>query len=145
MENFTPLSALIGGALIGLSAVILWVMDGRVAGISGIVGGLADPPQGSVGGDAGWRIAFLLGLLAAPLFYWTAGGGYPSVTITSSLPLLLGGGLLVGFGTRLGGGCTSGHGVCGMARLSPRSLAATLVFMAAGFATVFVARHLVGA
>jgi uncharacterized membrane protein YedE/YeeE len=141
MENFTPLSALIGGALIGLSAVILWVTDGRVAGISGIVGGLAAP----AGGDAGWRVAFLLGLVAAPLVYWTAGGGFPSVTISSSLPLLVAGGLLVGFGTRLGGGCTSGHGVCGVARLSPRSLVATLVFMAAGFATTFVARHLVGA
>jgi uncharacterized membrane protein YedE/YeeE len=141
MENFTPLSALIGGGLIGLSAVILWVMDGRVAGISGIVGGLADAPQS----DAGWRIAFLLGLLAAPLLYWTAGGGLPSVTITPSFPLILAGGLLVGFGTRLGGGCTSGHGVCGMARLSPRSLAATLLFMAGGFATVFAVRHLVGA
>jgi uncharacterized membrane protein YedE/YeeE len=141
MENFTPLSALIGGALIGLSAVVLWVTDGRVAGVSGIVGGLADPAQG----DLGWRVAFLLGLLAAPLVYWTAGGGLPLVTISSSLPLLVAGGLLVGFGTRLGGGCTSGHGVCGVARLSPRSLAATLVFMAVGFATVFVARHLVGA
>jgi uncharacterized membrane protein YedE/YeeE len=84
-------------------------------------------------------------LLAAPLVYWTAGGGLPSVTISSSFPLLLAGGLLVGFGTRLGGGCTSGHGVCGMARLSPRSLVATLVFMAGGFATVFIVRHLVGA
>jgi len=141
MENFTPLSALIGGALIGASAVILWVMDGHVAGISGIVGGLADAPRG----DAGWRIAFLIGLLAAPPVYWTAGGGLPSVTISSSFPLILAGGLLVGFGTRMGGGCTSGHGVCGMARLSPRSLAATLIFMAGGFATVFVVRHLVGA
>lgn len=141
MEHFTPLSALIGGAMIGLSAVILWMMDGRVAGISGIVGGLVDPAAH----DAGWRIAFLLGLVAAPLIYWTAGGGYPAITITSSLPLLIAGGLLVGFGTRLGGGCTSGHGVCGMARLSPRSLAATLVFMAGGFATVFVVRHLFGA
>ena len=141
MENFTPLSALIGGALIGASAVILWVMDGHVAGISGIVGGLADAPRG----DAGWRIAFLIGLLAAPVVYWSAGGGLPSVTISSSFPLILAGGLLVGFGTRMGGGCTSGHGVCGMARLSPRSLAATLIFMAGGFATVFVVRHLVGA
>ena len=116
-------------------------MDGRVAGISGIVGGLADP----IDRDAGWRIAFLLGLLAAPLVYWTAGGGLPSVTISSSLPLLVAGGLLVGFGTRMGGGCTSGHGVCGMARLSPRSLVATLVFMAGGFATTFLVRHLFGA
>jgi uncharacterized membrane protein YedE/YeeE len=141
MENFTPLSALIGGALIGLSVVILWVMDGRVAGISGIVGGFV----ASAAGDTGWRIAFLLGLLLAPLVYWTAGGGLPPVTITSSFPLLMAGGLLVGFGTRLGGGCTSGHGVCGMARLSPRSLVATLVFMAGGFVTVFAVRHLVGA
>ena len=141
MENFTPLSALIGGAMIEASAVILWVMDGRVAGISEIVGGLANP----VAGDAGWRVWFLLGLLAAPLVYWAAGGGFPSVTISSSLPLLSAGGLLVGFGTRLGGGCTSGHGVCGMARLSPRSLVATLVFMAAGIATIFIARHLIGA
>jgi uncharacterized membrane protein YedE/YeeE len=145
MENFTPLSAVIGGALIGLSAVILWVMDGRVAGISGIVGGLVDRAQGAHEGDTGWRIAFLLGLVAAPLLYWTAGGGLPSVTISSSLPLILAGGLLVGFGTRMGGGCTSGHGVCGMARRSPRSLAATLLFMAGGFATVFAVRHLVGA
>ncbi len=141
MENFTPLSALIGGALIGVSAVILWVVDGRVAGVSGIVGGLANPAEGG----AGWRISFLLGLCAAPLVFWTAEGGLPSITITSSLPLLAAGGLLVGFGTRLGGGCTSGHGVCGVARLSPRSLVATLVFMAAGFAATFVVRHLVGA
>ena len=141
MENFTPVSALFGGALIGLAAVVLWVMDGRVAGISGIVGGLVNP----IDGDTGWRISFLLGLIAAPLAYCAASGGLPSVTISSSLPLLVVGGLLVGFGTRLGGGCTSGHGVCGVARLSPRSLVATLVFMAGGFATTFLARHLFGA
>jgi uncharacterized membrane protein YedE/YeeE len=140
MENFTPLSALIGGAMIGLSAAILWAGNGRVAGISGIVGGLVTPAAG----DTGWRISFLLGLVAAPLVYWAAGGGVPSITISSSLPLLMAGGFLVGFGTRLGGGCTSGHGVCGMARLSPRSLTATLVFMAAGFAATFAVRHLVG-
>jgi len=140
MENFTPLSALIGGALIGLSAAILWVSAGRVAGISGIVGGLINPAEG----DAGWRIAFLIGLLAAPLVYWAAAGRLPSITIGASLPLLLAGGLLVGFGTRMGGGCTSGHGVCGIARLSPRSLVATVVFMAGGFAATFVVRHLVG-
>jgi uncharacterized membrane protein YedE/YeeE len=141
MENFTPLSALIGGTLIGLAAVVLWVMDGRVAGISGIVGGIVNP----IDGDTGWRISFLLGLIVAPLAYSAASGGLPSVTISSSLPLLAVGGLLVGFGTRLGGGCTSGHGVCGVARLSPRSLVATLVFMAGGFATTFLARHLFGA
>jgi len=140
MEHFTPLSALIGGALIGLSAAILWVSDGRVAGISGIVGGLANPAEG----DAVWRIAFLLGLCAAPLFYWAAAGGLPAITIGSSVPLLVAGGLLVGFGTRLGGGCTSGHGVCGVARLSPRSLVATFVFMAGGFAATFAVRHLLG-
>ncbi|MGC2412198.1 MAG: YeeE/YedE thiosulfate transporter family protein [Stellaceae bacterium] len=140
MENFTPLSALIGGALIGLAAVILWAANGRVAGISGIVGGLVTPAAG----DSGRRIAFLLGLCAAPLVYWAAGGGFPSITISSSLPLLVAGGLLVGFGTRLGGGCTSGHGVCGMARLSPRSLTATVVFMTAGFAATFAVRHLIG-
>lgn len=140
MENFTPLSALIGGALIGLAVVILWAANGRAAGISGIVGGLVTPAAG----NSGWRIAFLLGLCAAPLVYWAAGGGFPSITISSSLPLLVAGGLLVGFGTRLGGGCTSGHGVCGMARLSPRSLTATVVFMTAGFAATFAVRHLIG-
>lgn len=139
MENFTPLSALIGGALIGLSAAILWVSDGRIAGISGIVGGLINPAEGEVG----WRLAFLLGLCTAPLVYWVGAGGLPAITISGSVPLLLAGGLLVGFGTRLGGGCTSGHGVCGMARLSPRSLVATLVFMAGGFAATFAVRHLV--
>ena len=138
MEHFTPLSALLGGLMIGLAAAILWVTDGRVAGISGILGGLL----GGARDDAGWRLAFLLGLLAAPLVFRAASGGFPSVTITASLPLLVAGGLLVGFGTRLGGGCTSGHGVCGMARLSTRSIVATGVFMATGFATIFVVRHL---
>lgn len=141
MENFTPFSALIGGVLIGSAAVILWVLNGRVAGISGILGGLADRAPG----DAEWRVAFLFGLVGAPVVYWLVGGAFPSITIDASLPLVLAGGLLVGFGTRLGGGCTSGHGVCGMARLSRRSLVATLVFIATGAATVFVARHLFGA
>jgi uncharacterized protein len=140
MENFSPVSALIGGALIGSSAAVLWVMDGRIAGVSGIVGGLLNPASD----DTGWRAAFLLGLIAAPLVYRAASGGLPTVTIGSSFALLAAGGLLVGFGTRLGGGCTSGHGICGVARLSPRSLVATLVFMAGGFATTFFARHLLG-
>jgi uncharacterized membrane protein YedE/YeeE len=138
MTNFTPVPALIGGVLIGASALILWLFSGRIAGISGILGGLASPAPH----EQGWRIAFLAGLVAAPLLAAAFAGGLPEVTITGSTPILVAGGLLVGFGTRLGGGCTSGHGVCGMARRSPRSVTATLVFMAAAAATVFVARHL---
>jgi hypothetical protein len=140
MENFTPLSALLGGALIGLSAALLWLLDGRIAGISGILGGLASMASG----DAAWRLAFLVGLVGAPWLYAVAAGGVAPIGITSSVPLLIAAGLLVGFGTRLGSGCTSGHGVCGVARLSPRSLVATAVFMAAGFAVVFLVRHVFG-
>jgi uncharacterized membrane protein YedE/YeeE len=141
VENFTPLSALAGGALIGASAALLWLLNGRIAGISGILGALLTPVRGEIG----WRIAFLVGMLLAPLLYGAAVAASAPATITSSMPLLVGGGLLVGFGTRLGGGCTSGHGVCGVARLSPRSIVATLVFMTAGFVTVFVVRHVLGA
>jgi uncharacterized protein len=141
MQNFTPVSAALGGALIGVSSVVLWLLNGRIAGISGILGGLAQAARG----DRGWRLAFLAGLMAAPFLYAAvAGHGVAPQTITGSPALLIAGGLLVGFGTRLGGGCTSGHGVCGMARLSRRSIAATLIFMAAGFATVFVTRHVLG-
>ena len=140
MENFTPLSALLGGALIGASASVLWLFNGRIAGISGILGGLVTPAAGHVL----WRLAFLLGMAAAPLLLLAFGTAIEPAKITSSRPLLVTGGLLVGFGTRLGSGCTSGHGVCGMARLSPRSIVATLVFMAAGFVTVFIVRHLLG-
>ncbi|HYH21478.1 MAG TPA: YeeE/YedE thiosulfate transporter family protein [Azospirillum sp.] len=140
MENFTPFAALAGGALIGLSAALLLVLNGRVAGISGMLGGLVAPARG----ETAWRLAFLAGLLAAPLAYAALGGTLPDVQADASAALLVVGGLLVGFGTRLGSGCTSGHGVCGLARLSPRSLVATGVFMAAAVATVFVARHLVG-
>lgn len=140
MDHFTPISAVLGGGLIGLSAALLWLGTGRIAGISGIVGGLWT----SRAGDIGWRLAFLLGLLAAPLIY-AAVGGAPNIVVPTSPALLVAAGLLVGVGTRLGSGCTSGHGVCGMARLSPRSLAATALFMLAGFATVFVTRHLLGA
>ncbi|WP_229238304.1 YeeE/YedE family protein [Dyella amyloliquefaciens] len=132
------LSAL-GGILIGLSAVLLMGSLGRIAGISGIASGLV-----TGAGDRGWRIAFVVGLVAAPwLLQWLRGDsgiGAPPM----SWPWMAGAGLLVGFGTRLGGGCTSGHGVCGMARLSPRSLLATLVFMLMGVVTVFVVRHLLG-
>jgi len=134
---FTPATALIGGALIGLAAVLFAATAGRIAGISGIVGGMVRPHRG----DVGWRAAFVLGLFLAPLLYRTLGPGFP-VEIDASTASVVAGGLLVGFGSRLGSGCTSGHGVCGLARRSPRSLAATLAFMAAGFATVFLVRHL---
>jgi len=141
LEHFTPVSALIGGVLIGLAASLLWLSQARIAGISGILGGLLRPQSG----DNAWRLAFLVGLVLAPIAYRLAGGSLPAIALTASAPIVIVGGLLVGFGTRLGGGCTSGHGVCGMARLSPRSIAATLLFMASGFATVFAMRHLVGA
>jgi uncharacterized membrane protein YedE/YeeE len=140
MDNFTPVSALIGGGMIGLASVVLMLFIGRIAGIAGIVGGLF----GSVGSGIGWRLAFVAGLIAGPFVVPLAGGAIPDVTIDAPLPIVVAAGLLVGFGTRLGSGCTSGHGVCGLARLSPRSLVATLSFMAAGAAVVFVSRHLGG-
>jgi uncharacterized membrane protein YedE/YeeE len=140
MENFTPVSALLGGLLIGTSAALFLVLNGRVTGISGILGGLLDPARGEIG----WRVAFLSGLFVAPPVYAAFGGALPPVELDASLPLLTVAGLIVGFGTRLGGGCTSGHGVCGIGRLSPRSIVATLVFMAAAMATVFVTRHVIG-
>jgi uncharacterized membrane protein YedE/YeeE len=140
MENFTPISALVGGALIGLGAAVLLLCNGRIAGISGIAGDLLRSP----GNGRGWRVAFVAGLIAGPLIYQVFAGHLLSVTIEGAVPLLIVGGLLVGFGTNLGSGCTSGHGVCGIARLSPRSIVATVVFMAAGGLTVYVARHVVG-
>lgn len=140
MVNFTPVSAALGGLLIGFSALLLVLLNGRVAGISGIVGGAARAPRD----DLAWRGAFLVGLVAAPLAYAGMGGLSGPVVIAASPMILLCGGLLVGFGARLGNGCTSGHGVCGIARFSPRSLAATLVFIAAACVTVFVTRHLLG-
>jgi uncharacterized protein len=135
---FTPWSALAGGALIGLAAALLLWSNGRIAGISGIVAALLRPTRG----DIAWRVAFVAGLLGAPALYasWAA---WPAPRIDAATPMLLAAGLLVGLGTRYGAGCTSGHGVCGLSRLSPRSAAATVAFMAAGFATVFVVRHLV--
>ena len=135
--HFTPWASLAGGVLIGIAAAMFLLANGRVAGISGILGGLLRP----AGGDVAWRVAFLGGLLFAPALYALV-SRYPSPTIEAGYPLLVLAGLLVGAGTRYGSGCTSGHGVCGLSRLSPRSLAATVAFMAAGFATVFVARHL---
>ena len=140
MENCTPLPAAAGGALIGLAAALLWIANGRIAGISGILGGLA----GASAKDTGWRLAFLAGLTAAPLLY-IAVAGTPVAVVNAGPVGLIAAGLLVGFGTRLGGGCTSGHGVCGLARLSWRSLVATCLFMASAGITVFLARHVFGA
>ena len=135
---FTPASALIGGAIIGAAAALFVVLNGRIAGVSGILGGLMGPRAG----DVSWRIAFVAGLVAAPLA-WGLLAALPEIHVDASYPALVAAGLLVGVGTRYGGGCTSGHGVCGVSRLSPRSVVATLSFMAAGFATVYVARHLI--
>ena len=137
-QAFTPWTALTGGLLIGLAAALFLLLNGRVAGISGIVGGLLRP----VRGDIGWRVAFVTGLIGAPLLYALV-AALPAPRIDAGLGTLAVAGLLVGVGTRYGGGCTSGHGVCGLSRLSPRSLAATLAFMGAGFATVFVLRHVI--
>jgi hypothetical protein len=136
--HFTPVSAFAGGLLIGLAAALLILLEGRIAGISGIVGGLLQP---LARGDVGWRLAFVLGLVAAPLLH-RALAQLPPSRIDADWATLVVAGLLVGFGSRLGSGCTSGHGVCGLSRLSPRSLVATIVFMTAGFVTVFAGRHL---
>lgn len=138
--NFTPMAAIIGGMLIGLAAAAFVLVNGRIAGISGILGGLLTPKSG----DRAWRIAFLAGLVLAPVLYQLF-ASLPEIEVSAGWPMLVIAGLLVGVGTRYGSGCTSGHGVCGISRLSPRSLVATLLFMAAGFATVFVFRHLLGA
>ena len=135
--HFTPWTSLAGGVLIGTAAAMLLLINGKVAGISGILGGLLRPR----GGDIGWRVAFIVGLVAAPLLYQLA-TPLPAVQIDAGTGLLIAAGLLVGVGTRYGSGCTSGHGVCGLSRLSPRSLVATAAFMAAGFLTVFIVRHL---
>ena len=136
-QSFTPWHAAAGGALIGIAAAMLLLLNGRIAGISGIVAGLLMP----ISGDWPWRAAFVAGLLAAPVLYAVAAGPVVSV-IDAGYPVLVAAGLIVGLGTRYGSGCTSGHGVCGLSRLSPRSLVATLSFMGAGFATVFVVRHM---
>ena len=137
MENFTPVSGLVGGLLIGLAAALLLLLNGRISGISGIVGGLVIPKSS----DAGWRAAFVAGLLLGASIYMLTTGGAIPVTMQASLPVLVVAGLLVGFGTRLGSGCTSGHGVCGIARLSSRSIVATAVFFGVAMLTVFLTRH----
>jgi hypothetical protein len=139
-NHFTPWMSLCGGMLIGLAAAAFVLLEGRIAGISGILGGLFRPAAG----DRAWRIAFLAGLAGAPLLYGLV-TALPAVRSDAGTGMLVAAGLLVGIGTRYGAGCTSGHGVCGLARRSPRSLAATAAFMLAGFATVFVLRHLFAA
>jgi len=138
--HFTPWASLAGGALLGVAAAIFILFSGRILGISGIVGGLLSPRRG----DAGWRLTFLLGMLVAPATFalLVPSEFLPAPRIDAGYGTLVAAGLLVGFGTRYGSGCTSGHGVCGLSRLSPRSLVATLAFMAAGFSTVFLIRHL---
>jgi uncharacterized membrane protein YedE/YeeE len=136
---FTPIESLLGGALIGAAAVILMLFLGRIAGVSGILGRLL-PPYGEPG--VGGAAAFIAGLVAAPILYTAATGLAVHQTVSGNLPLLAGAGLSVGFGAILGGGCTSGHGVCGLSRLSARSLVGTLTFMATAFLTVLVVRHL---
>ncbi|WP_311223530.1 MULTISPECIES: YeeE/YedE family protein [unclassified Acidovorax] len=138
-SHFTPVTALLGGALIGTAAGLLALLNGRIAGISGLVGGLLRPAQG----DSAWRLSFVLGLVGAPLVHLLF-AALPAVQIDASWGALVLAGLLVGMGARYGAGCTSGHGVCGLSRLSGRSLVATVTFMGAGFATVFVLRHLLG-
>lgn len=141
MTEFTPLASLIGGMLIGLSAVLLLLLEGRIAGISGIAARALPLWGESV--PAG-RLAFLAGLAAAPFLVCAVTGEPVTQTVSANLMLMIAAGLLVGFGSVWGGGCTSGHGVCGLARLSPRSLVATGVFMTTGFVTVFIVRHLIG-
>lgn len=141
MTEFTPLASLIGGALIGSAAVMLMVFAGRIAGVSGILGRLLPPYT-----DQEWpsRLAFVVGLVAAPVIYGVVTHRAIVQTVPGNLPLMVAAGLLVGFGATLGGGCTSGHGVCGLSRFSVRSLAAVATFMATGFVTVFFTRHVIG-
>jgi uncharacterized membrane protein YedE/YeeE len=139
MENFTPLSGLLGGLLIGLAAAVLLLLNGRISGISGIVGGLLAPRSEEVG----WRVVFIAGLLLGALGYMLATGGPFTVGMQASMPILIVAGLLVGFGTRLGSGCTSGHGLCGIALLSKRSIVASAVFFGVAIITVFLTRHVI--
>ncbi|KFC68490.1 YeeE/YedE family protein [Massilia sp. LC238] len=140
MANFTPWMSLAGGLLIGTGVALFALLAGRIAGISGIVGGLLRPKPG----ETGWRIAFLAGLVGAP-FAYALFVPLPEVRVDAGVPVLLLAGLLVGVGTRYGSGCTSGHGICGLSRRSPRSIAATAAFMGAGFITVWLLRHVLGA
>lgn len=140
MTDFTPVSALIGGSLIGLAATLLMLLTGRIAGISGILAGTLT----LAGGDKAWRYAFIAGLIVSPLIGALIGLQLEEPRMPSTWAVIVVAGLLVGFGSRLGGGCTSGHGVCGIARLSPRSIVATLIFMGTAMMVVFVSRHGLG-
>jgi len=139
--TFTPLQSLAGGVLIGLSAVLLMWLQGRILGATGILAGLV---TGNAPGERSWRAAMVAGMIAGPLVVLAMTGQMPAVDVPVSLPMILVGGFIVGIGVTYGSGCTSGHGVCGMARLSPRSIVATLTFMVACFATVYVIRHVLG-
>jgi uncharacterized membrane protein YedE/YeeE len=141
MTEFTPVLSATGGILIGLASVMLMAALGRIAGISGMIGGLLPPVTA---GEWGWRLAFLAGMIAAPAVLLAATGSMPAIEVPSSTGMLVIGGILVGIGVSYGSGCTSGHGVCGMARLSARSIAATLTFMLTTGITVFVVRHVIG-
>ncbi|MGN6534524.1 MAG: YeeE/YedE family protein [Mesorhizobium sp.] len=140
MTNFTPWQSLFGGALIGFAAVLLMAFNGRIAGMTGILSGLIPP----LAADWPWRAAFLAGAIVAPFVYMAVGGSFSFDVPVSPVALIVGG-FLVGIGVHFGGGCPSGHGICGIGRLSPRSFAAVATFMAAAFVTVFVIRHLIGA
>lgn len=139
-NNFTPWASLAGGALIGIAVSIFILFNGRIAGVSGIIGGLIKP-NASI---EGWRIVFIIGLILSPII-WQLFGQLPAIQVDTSYGLLIAAGLVVGASTSLGSGCTSGHGVCGISRLSPRSIIATLAFMGTGFITVYVIRHILGA
>jgi uncharacterized protein len=140
MANFTPVSAAIGGALIGLAAALLMLAAGRIAGISGIFGGCLTYGTS----DKGWRLSFIAGLVLAPLSAMLVGFPVPVPDMPASWIMIVAAGLLVGIGTRIGGGCTSGHGICGIARLSPRSIAATIIFMGVAIVVVALTRHVPG-
>lgn len=142
LTTFTPVLSLLGGALIGLASVLMMAIFGRIAGISGITGSMI---SGFTLRQSGWRLAFMIGMIASPLLLLVLTGHMPDITVQPTEPMLIISGLLVGVGVHYGSGCTSGHGVCGLARFSQRSLAATLTFMATTAVTVFIIRHMLGA
>ncbi|MCC1493846.1 YeeE/YedE family protein [Cognatishimia sp. F0-27] len=138
---FTPWASLSGGVLIGIASTLLMLFAGRIMGATGVLAGLFQPASGS---DFAWRAALLAGMVSGPALVWLVSGEMPAIEVPVSTPALVIGGLIVGVGVTFGSGCTSGHGVCGMARLSPRSFVATAVFMASTLATVFIIRHVIG-